>query len=157
MSDEDRFIRLLRSAQRFTAYRERAPSEVAEKLREWNASDELIDQIVSELKANDFLNETRFAQAFFHDKFKFNRWGRQKIHHAISKFGLTSEAISSGDKTISEDDYIQTFRELMVSKWDKTYDSNMFKKKTKVANFLLQRGFETDLIWRELNRFSDES
>lgn len=157
MSDEDKFNRLLRSAQRFTAYRERAPAEVGEKLREWNASEKDVEAILKDLQSNGFVDEERFARAFFNDKFRFNRWGKQKILSAIRRFRLSEDALIVAEESISGDQYLETLRELMGSKWDKTKETDVYKKKTKVANFLLQRGFEAGLIWEELRDFSDES
>ncbi|MEQ9231426.1 MAG: RecX family transcriptional regulator, partial [Cyclobacteriaceae bacterium] len=94
--DEDRYKRLKASAQRYTAYRERAPKEVADKLAEWDAPQIIIDRILKELLADKFIDEERFARAFCHDKFLVNKWGKRKISMELSRYKLSAEAKEQG-------------------------------------------------------------
>ena len=38
-----------------------------------------IDEIIGHLLAHNFLNETRFAQAFARGKFRQKKWGRNRL------------------------------------------------------------------------------
>jgi regulatory protein len=51
-------------AQNYCAYQERCHMEVENKLRTYSTSKEEIDNIIYELIKKNYLNETRFAQAF---------------------------------------------------------------------------------------------
>ncbi|HAN76897.1 MAG TPA: RecX family transcriptional regulator, partial [Bacteroidales bacterium] len=38
-----------------------------------------ISGIVEKLRAENYLNEARYAASFARDKFRFNKWGKNKI------------------------------------------------------------------------------
>ncbi len=152
--DEDRYKRLKASAQRYTAYRERAPKEVADKLAEWDAPQILIDRILKELLADKFIDEERFARAFCHDKFLVNKWGKRKISMELSRYKLSAEAKEQGLDYIDEKEYLSTLARLAELKWAKSKEPDHYKKKMKTANYLLQKGYESDLIWEVVNKFN---
>ena len=45
-----------------------------------DAADSITDRLVDE----NFINEQRYTQAFVHDKFSLNRWGKNKIAATLS-------------------------------------------------------------------------
>ena len=145
--NEERIIKLKRSAERFTAYRERSPKEVADKLAEWDAKPVEIERILAELIAERFVDEHRFARAFCHDKFLVNKWGKRRIGMELSRHQLSKEAVAEGMNYINAEEYERTLRHLAEQKWHKTKEPDLFKRKQKTVAFLAQKGFETDLIW----------
>ena len=64
---------------RYCAYQERCHKEVNDKLREMGMIPAAIDQIISELITNNFLNELRFSEAFARGKFRIKKWGKSRI------------------------------------------------------------------------------
>jgi len=50
--------------ERYCAYQERCHKEVHQKLKEIGMIPDAIDQIIHHLLQHDFLNETRFSQAY---------------------------------------------------------------------------------------------
>ena len=151
---EDRFKRLKQSAQRFTAYRERAPKEVADKIAEWGAKPEEIERLLRELKEENFIDEERFARAFCHDKFLINKWGKHRISKEIRKFELTTEVLEQGLAYIDQEEYEKTLAQLAQSKWSKVKDPDVSKKKQKTVNYLMQKGYESDLTWKVVNKLN---
>lgn len=150
MNDE-RYKKLKNSAQRYTAYRERAPKEVEDKLAEWDAKPEYIERIVSELKQDKFIDEGRFARAFSHDKFLVNKWGKRRIEIELRRYRISGEAIEQGLNYINQEEYQSVLERLAELKWTKVKDNDLYKKKQKTATYLLQKGFESDLIWDVVN------
>jgi regulatory protein len=153
--NEERILKLKRSAERFTAFRERSPKEVADKLAEWDAKPEEIERIIAELKEQRFIDEHRFARAFCHDKFLVNRWGKRRIAMEISRHQLSREALTEGMNYINAEEYERTLQHLAEQKWLKVKDSDTLKRKQKTVAFLLQKGFESDLIWEVVNELTD--
>lgn len=145
--NEERLLKLKRSAERFTAYRERSPKEVVDKLAKWDAKPEEINQIIQELTEERFIDEQRFARAFCHDKFLVNKWGKRRIALELGRHQLSKEAVAEGLNYINAEEYERTLRHLAEQKWQKTKEPDLFKRKQKTVAYLLQKGFETDLIW----------
>lgn len=133
---------------RYCAYQERAHSEVRDKLYAYGLYKDEVDEILSHLITENFLNEERFARAFAGGKFRLMKWGRMKIVQALEARGLTPNCIKLGLKEIEEDRYVQTLTELVEKKSQQTAETDSFVRRDKVARFAIQRGFEPELVWR---------
>jgi len=136
----------------FCSYRERTVGEVIEKLQKFRLGNPLIEKVVRELQEEGFLDETRYAQAFSNDKFKFNKWGRLKIRRALKQKGISEDFIERGLDSISTEEYDSILNNLLNKKWSSisSDDGNTAIKKNKVANFLIGKGFEPDLVWAKV-------
>ena len=133
--------------QRFCAYQERCHHEVKEKLAEYGIYGKDADQIISTLIENNYLNEERFAIQFAGGRFRTKEWGRRKIQYALKQKGVSDYCIRKAMQQIDEDDYEKTLLKLAEKKWASlNREKNIFSKKRKLQDFLLQRGFETDRI-----------
>ena len=53
---------------------------------------------------------------------------------------------------IEEEEYLQTLQLLLEKKLRQSKETNSFKKKAKLAKYLMNKGYESSLIWAELNR-----
>ena len=132
----------------YCAYQERAHSEVRDKLYAYGLYKDEVDEILSHLITENFLNEERFARAFAGGKFRLMKWGKIKITQALEARGLTPNCIKLGLKEIEEDRYVQTLTELVEKKSQQTVETDLFVRRDKVARFAIQKGFEPELVWR---------
>ena len=151
MVTEERYKKLKASAQRYTAYRERSPKEVRDKLAEWGASTTTISRILDELIVDKFVDEFRFAKAFCHDKFLINKWGKIRLSMELGKFGIGEDARKHGLDHLNAETYHDTIQQLAEAKWEKLNEPDLFKKRQKTTRYLLQKGFEGDLVWVVVN------
>jgi regulatory protein len=133
---------------RYCAYQERSHSEVKNKLFSFGLHSDDADQILSRLITEGFVNEERFAKAFAGGKFRMQKWGRIKIENELNALGLSSNCIRRGMKEILDDDYEKTLQHLLKKKNELTSESDLFKKRNKLAQYAIGRGFEPDLVWR---------
>ncbi len=53
-------------------------------------------------------------------------------------------------KEILDDDYQITLQQLLKKKNALISEPNLFKKRNKLAQYAIGRGFEPDLVWRTL-------
>jgi regulatory protein len=133
---------------RFCAYQERSHKEVKNKLYELGLNRDEVEALITDLITEGFLNEERFAKAFAGGKFRMKQWGRVKIEHALQAKGLTPNCIKAGLKEIEGESYYETLRELVIKKSDQLSDcADQFVKRDKVATYLIQKGYEPDLVW----------
>ena len=136
--------------QQYCAYQERCHSEVKNKLFEYAVYGDDAETIISKLIEEDYLNEQRFAIQFASGRFKLKQWGKVKIKYELKQKGVSEYCIKKALQIIDSDDYENTLQKLADQKL-KTLKSekNIFIKKRKLQDFLLQKGYEADLI-REL-------
>jgi regulatory protein len=135
---------------RYCAYQERSHSEVKNKLYEFGLSKNDVDELLSRLITEGFLNEERFAKAFAGGKFRMKSWGRLKIVNELEAHGLTSNCIRSGLKEINDDDYRETLINILRKKSDQLVEENEFLRRDKLSKYAIQKGFEPDLVWKIL-------
>jgi regulatory protein len=80
--------------QSYCAYQERSHKEVKNKLFEYGLYASEVDELISNLIVDGFLNEERFAKAFAGGKFRIKKWGRLKIQQELEMLGLTKRNIA---------------------------------------------------------------
>ncbi len=132
----------------YCAYQERCHKEVHQKLWEMKMIPEAQELIILHLLKHDFLNESRFAQAFARGKFNHKKWGKQRIVRELKFKDISKYNIDLGLKEISEEDYINTFNTLAEKRLlQLSPEKNLQKKRKKFADYLLYRGWESFLVY----------
>ena len=131
----------------YCAYQERCHSEVKEKLYSYGVYNNDAEEIISKLIEEDYLNEERFAIHFAGGRFRIKQWGKVKIRYELKQKQVSEYCIKKALTTIDADDYEKVLQKLSEQKLKMLKsEKNIFIKKRKLQDFLLQRGFEMDLI-----------
>jgi regulatory protein len=150
--NNDDFTAAQQALERYCAYRDRAESEARRRLADFELSDADRDAILNSLKALNYLNDARFAESYVRGKYEIKRWGRIKIRAGLRSLSIPPNAIEEALHQLDPCQYEQTLTELAARKiaqlGGRIQDWN---ERQKVVRFLLQRGFETDLIMDVLN------
>ncbi|WP_375237801.1 regulatory protein RecX [Aurantibacter sp.] len=139
-----------RKLEHYCAYQERCHKEVTSKLRELNMIPSAIDVIVVHLISHKFLDETRFAETFARGKFRIKKWGKQRIIRELKFKQISVYNIKKGLAQISDEDYYNTFDELASKKSETITESNVYKKRKKLADYLLYRGWESVMVYSKV-------
>lgn len=137
----------LQKAKQYCAYQERCHSEVKEKLYSFGLYKKDVDELLSELITENYLNEERFAIQYAGGKFRLKQWGRVKIKYALKQKQVSDYCIKKALTGISEPDYLNTLQNLYEQKLRSLKgEKNIFIKKRKLKDHLLQKGFEPGLV-----------
>lgn len=131
----------------FCAYRERSQYEVRERLYEYGLYTDAVNQEISALIQENFLNEERFARAFVRGKFSIKKWGRVKIKQALYPHQLSDYILKKAFSEIDEEDYLQTLEQVIEKKAKTVKLKNEFERNGKIAQYVISRGFEPSLVW----------
>ncbi len=131
----------------YCAYRDRSQKEVEDKLSEMRMIPEAKEQIIIQLMQEDFVNEERFARSFVRGKFRIKKWGRIKISQELKFRGISSPIIKLGMTEINEQDYLTTLYSLAEKKLKTLKEPNKYKLRKKLADHLLQKGYESGLVF----------
>ena len=130
----------------YCAYQERCQQEVRDKLYTYGLHEGEVEELISYMIEEGFLNEERFAIAFVGGKFRIKKWGRNKILQELKLRQISPNCIKSGMTEINPDEYWETLKGLAEKKWDSLSDKDDFIRNQKVFRYLMSRGYETDLI-----------
>jgi regulatory protein len=131
----------------FCAYRDRSHKEVEVKLKELRMIPLACEQIIMKLMQEGFLNEERFARSFVRGKFRIKKWGRNKIKQELKIRDISTPIIKLAFTEIDEEIYLSTLGELAEKKLNLINEVNPIKRKKKLINYLLQKGYEPQLIY----------
>ncbi|MCE6992829.1 regulatory protein RecX [Dyadobacter sp. CY323] len=146
----DRLI--LQKIASYCAYQERTQDEVKQRLQKWKVWGDEADELIAELISMNYLSEERFAKTYAGGKFRIKNWGRMKIRNELKRRGLSNYSIEKGMNEIEDKAYVEGLRTLLEKKkvlLEKT-ENDPFKLKQKLARFALGKGYESELIWKEL-------
>lgn len=131
----------------YCVYQDRSHYEVEQKLKELRTLNENErGEILIWLIQNNFLNEERFSKSYARGKFYQKKWGKIKIKQGLKQKRIPTNLIDKGIEEINEDDYKSTLMELTEKKWNIIRESEVYLKKKKIYNYLLQKGYEYNLI-----------
>lgn len=135
----------------YCAYQERCHKEVHTKLRAMKMIPEAIDHIIVHLIQHNFLNEERFAKAYVRGKFRIKKWGKNRLVSELKFREISTYSINSALKEIDLEDYYNTLEALVKKQIENSKETNSFKKKKKIADYLLYRGWESQLIYDKIH------
>lgn len=139
--------------ERYCAYQERSHKQIEEQLYKMRMIPQAQEVLITHLIQHNFLNESRFAQAYSRGKFRIKKWGKKRITQGLKQHGVSAYNIKLGLAQIDPEAYRETFDALVEKRLnDLTSEKNILKKKRKLLDYLAYRGWETELIYEALSR-----
>jgi regulatory protein len=134
----------------YCAYQERCHKEIVEKLRGMNMIPHAIDLIIVHLIDNKYLNEERFACSFARGKHRIKHWGKIRIVNELKFRKISQYNIKTALREITAEEYNTTFHTIADRQWANIREANAIKKRKKFCDFLLRKGFESNLIYEKV-------
>ena len=136
----------------YCAYQERCHAEVRDKLYSFGLNKKEVEEIIADLIAENYLNEERFAIHYAGGKFRMKQWGKIKIKQSLKLKQVSEYCIKKALKEIDESEYEKTFQKMAEQKL-KTLkgEKNIFIKKRKLQDFLIQKGYEGERVREVVN------
>ncbi len=137
----------LQKIRHYCAYQERNHREVKEKLYSFGLYKDQVEELLSGLIADNYLNEERYAIAFAGGKFRMKDWGKVKIKYELKNNQVSEYCIKVALASIDDSDYLSKAKKLMALKQKSLQsEKNIFIKRKKVQQYLLQKGYESSII-----------
>jgi len=136
-----------RKLERYCVYQDRCHKDIETKFKEFILIEEAKNQILLHLMEHDFLNEERFSKSFVRGKFRIKNWGKLRIIRELKFRDISEYNIKSALKEIDEDDYLSTIEMIAVKRNSHINETDFYKRKKKLTDFLIRKGYEFDLIF----------
>ena len=149
--DQMDFQKIKSKLESFCAYQERSLYEVEKKLNTLTSISEDKKRIISHLNQNNFLNQSRFIEAYVSGKINLKRWGKGKIRvgliqHKIPKIDIDQAMNNIPKKTYQNNLLILAQRKALSIK----KEEDLYLKKAKLMRFLYSKGY-TSSDWEEID------
>ena len=148
----------LQKLKHYCGYQERSHSEAREKLYSFGLYKQEVEECISRLIEEDYLNEERFAIAYAGGKFRMKGWGKNRIIQSLKEKRVSSYCISNALKEINDSNYNENLKKFATAKWNKlSSEKNIFIKLRKTQDFLLRKGFESNLVSDMLRQLKNDT
>ena len=148
----------LQKARHYCSYQERCHSEVKEKLYSLGLWKKEVEESLSTLIEEDYLNEQRFAIRFAGGRFRLKQWGKTRIRYEMKQKKVSDYCIQKALAAIDPEDYERTLDKLAAAKWTSLKgEKNIFNKKRKLQDYLLQKGYEGDLVSQAIRKMDEKN
>jgi regulatory protein len=131
--------------ERYCAYQERCHEEVRNKLLSHGIYGDFLEELISDLIEDNYLNEERFAIQFAGGKFRIKKWGRVKIKQALVMKKVSAYSIKEALSQIKETEYLETIAYWIEKRGGYRKDMH-YDEKMELIRFLQSKGFEQEWI-----------
>ncbi len=131
--------------------------DIREKLIKWEISAEKITHIMKFLYEHHFIDDSRFAISYASDKFRFNKWGKQKIFQMLRQKDIPSNIIADALSRLEQDEYDNICLTLLKEKLKMIKCNDPLQTKGKLFRFAAGRGFDYDTISRTIMQLTGEA
>jgi regulatory protein len=131
---------------KFCSSKEVCIFDIQKKLNDWKIEKSLHNTIIQQLISEKFIDETRYAQAFASDKFRFNNWGKRKIEFELKRKNIPQYIINQAVATIKTEAYTKKIKSLISAKIKSIKDEDTYKIKLKILRYMTNKGFEPDIV-----------
>ena len=139
----------------YCRYQQRCQSEVKEKLFELGVNKKDHDELIAELVKENCLNDERFAVAFARGRFKLKQWGRKKIQKGLKEKRVSDEIAQKALEQINKKEYGAILNKLAKERYAALKHEQHLVRKKKTMDYLMQKGYELDLVKEAINNFSN--
>jgi len=143
-------VEATRKLEHFCAYQERCHRDVSDKLKKMRMIPEARDEIIAHLIKFDFLNEERFSRSYARGKFHQKKWGKQRIVRELKERQVSRFNIQAALEELEGEAYAATLHELALKRLGQIQEKHLLKRKRKLADYLLSRGWESDLVYEKV-------
>ena len=136
---------ILKKVLRYCAYQDRCVQEVRTKLATFDMPSSEKEKIVKLLVEEGYLDDERYASTFVRSKIHLKKWGVNKIRMALKMKGISDENISNALSEIDPEIYREELIKVLKAK--KINETDPYKRRAKLAQYAMQKGYEPSLVW----------
>ncbi len=139
--------RVKEKAFRFLAARTHSEQELRIKLAQKGFENTLVEQVVTELKSVNLIDDSAFAISYARSRLINRSIGENLLRSELRLKGINDETI---DKTVqeayAEKSQCERARDLVDKKKLHYQNLEHWKKKKRIGDFLIRRGFDWDVV-----------
>lgn len=137
-------------AANFLSYRNRSEKEIRDKLKSKNAGDDIVEQVISKLKEQKFLDDAQFAKEWVRSRTTYRLKSTRIIRIELLKKGIDKEIIDKvlreGDEEYGRVDDLEQAKKLAQSRIGRYKGMTKQEIYQKLGGFLARRGFGWETI-----------
>lgn len=115
-------------------------------------SSDVLDNVIKSLHELNYLNDARFAERYIHDAIFLKKWSLMRITSELQKKGVTRIIYAPIIDGYSANLWEQQMQDLVKKNHKKFRRVEEIKRKKKLYDFLVRKGYSPTLIWSHMNK-----
>jgi len=143
---------ILKRIKNYCILQDKCQWDVIHKMKEWGVIRMNQNNILELLIKEKYIDEERYSRSFCRGKFRIKKWGKRKITNELRKKNISNLDISKGLKEINDFEYNAELNRLLKQKHNSIKEKNTFLKNNKTATYLINKGFESSLVWNKIKK-----
>ena len=148
-------INAIERLKKYCVLQDKCKWDASQKMQTWKLNKKTQQNILELLIKEKYIDEERYAKSFCRGKFKIKKWGKLKIISALKRKYISVENINIGIKEINKNEYLETLEDLYQKKKKSTRIINTHIKNKRIAEFLINKGYESNLVWNKIKKLSE--
>ena len=143
-----------RRMRKYCSYRDRCHSEVRTKLLSLKVYGQKLEELMTELIEDGYLNEERFSQNFARGKFRMKGWGKNKIKQELKRRGINEYCIKKAIQEIEkENNYADMLKKQIIKYTNaRTNKYPNHELRRRVYTHCIRKGYEPELVSSCINQ-----
>ncbi len=121
-------------------------SDLKKKLEKKLFSEDVISKAFGLLKSEGVLDDFQYATDLFNKLISVKRAGKHKISYELKKRGIPEAIINALLESINSENETKRAVEIAGNKWEQLSSVEKNKRKKKLYDFLLRKGFDFEVI-----------
>jgi regulatory protein len=139
----------------YCALEDKCQWDVIQKMQEWGLLEDSQNHILELLIEEKYVDEERYSRSFCRGKFRIKKWGKIKISNELKKKKISEVSINKGLEEISNFEYQEELDMQYHKKKKFIKEKNYFIKKKKIATYLINKGYESNVVWNKLKELKE--
>ncbi len=142
-------------AERYALYKPRTVQEVINKLRLNQIEEDHIEGAIEKLKKLGLLDDDSFAKRYVEEMYRSKDWSRYQLYAKLMEKGIGKNIVSSHLDQITDTMEKEKVSSILNKKYFRR-DYSSKKEKDKVAQALMRRGFNSNVVKSAMKDFLQE-
>ena len=158
LDDEER-LRARSVALDYIAYQARTEQEVRRKLARKGFAEHVVEEAVARMAELGYLDDAAYARAYARGRLSGRGHGPQRIRNDLRKRGVAPRVIDAAlEDLVEQDDLRETALHHGRKRWVRLQrEEDPYKRRKKLSDFLMRRGYDFDLIREVVERLETEA
>lgn len=159
LASADQVLVAKSKALHYLAHRARSEHEVRQKLARSGFSEGVAEQAVARMRELGYLDDAAYAEAYARGRFERGGYGPRRVQNDLLRRGIDRRLI---EQTVARvfsvrDDVVEAAREQALRRWPRlAREEDPRKRRKKLHDFLLRRGFSHDTTRRVVEEIARE-
>jgi regulatory protein len=151
----DELQQALELSYRYLNSRDRTEAEIRGQLERQGVAAAVVDRALATLTDDGFVNDSRFARYFTHDKRELEGWGAERIRRGLRARGIDPDLVQSAlEEEVPTPENGELARALEVLRRRFPLPPSDRHERDRALGVLLRKGYDSDLALEALSAYA---